>query len=216
MPFPFEPTVYTWRDIRIEVDPRISKCKNIRSSIDICRLAMLMMMNVKFDRKQSVIVATGLVTVMSLGLRVVNQCYRIIESVCTFRTRVVLVLKILYLFTFLNFGIRLGISRHPSFLSLLMRDVTRKICFFLKLKYTVTLKRNKKNRGNWTGNRKFELFNRWLKRKFHRGTTCYVVWPSASLFSLSLSLARLFSSFLSSLARVIGHNIDTITLQSKL
>lgn len=216
MPFPFEPTVYTWRDIRIEVDPRISKCKNIRSSIDICRLAMLMMMNVKFDRKQSVIVATGLVTVMSFGLRVVNQCYRIIESVCTFRTRVVLVLKILYLFTFLNFGIRLGISRHPSFLSLLTRDVTRKICFFLKLKYTVTLKRNKKNRGNWTGNRKFELFNRWLKRKFHRGTTCYVVWPSASLFSLSLSLARLFSSFLSSLARVIGHNIDTITLQSKL
>lgn len=108
------------------------------------------------------------------------------------------------------------VSRHPSFLSLLTRDVTRKICFFLKLKYTVTLKRNKKNRGNWTGNRKFELFNRWLKRKFHRGTTCYVVWPSASLFSLSLSLARLFSSFLSSLARVIGHNIDTITLQSKL
>lgn len=108
MPFPFEPTVYTRRDIRIEVDPRISKCKNIRSSIDICRLAMLMMMNVKFDRKQSVIVATGLVTVMSLGLRVVNQCYRIIESVCTFRTRVVLVLKILYLFTFLNFGIRRG------------------------------------------------------------------------------------------------------------
>lgn len=95
-----------------------------------CRLAMLMMMNVKFDRKQSVIVATGLVTVMSFGLRVVNQCYRIIESVCTFRTRVVLVLKILYLFTFLNFGIRLGISRHPSFLSLLTRDVTRKICFF--------------------------------------------------------------------------------------
>lgn len=216
MPFPFEPTVYTWRDIRIEVDPRISKCKNIRSSIDICRLAMLMMMNVKFDRKQSVIVATGLVTVMSFGLRVVNRCYGIIESVCTFRTRVVLVLKILYFFYISKFRNSTRVSRHPSFLSLLTRDVTRKICFFLKLKYTVTLKRNKKNRGNWTGNRKFELFNRWLKRKFHRGTTCYVVWPSASLFSLSLSLARLFSSFLSSLARVIGHNIDTITLQSKL
>ena len=118
-----------------------------------------------------------------------------------------------YISKFRNSTRNISTSFFP-FLTYARRDT--KDLFFLKLKYTVTLKRNKKNRGNWTGNRKFELFNRWLKRKFHRGTTCYVVWPSASLFSLSLSLARLFSSFLSSLARVIGHNIDTITLQSKL